>query len=393
MIYDAGMTPKVKTHSRGPKIEAFLSYSHESDSYLNLSKPLCADLVTMIKMRSNRDVEIFLDRDDLKWGQRFRESIDNGLTGATVLFVIATAQYLDSEFCRKEFLQFLNAAKAQGSQEVKRLILPIMPVNAEGIFVLDSDDEIASEIAEIQYEPIEEAVLEGPGSPAWRRSIARLADRFLQVVEAAETELEQERAEDTLEKTRAVGRVTDVADAGDEYEEDQPGVFDDLESITDVAELVTADIHSMGELLNRITETVTATDLSKASSAKEMNNKLSLVAKRLEPTTKEISLVGINVRDNINHIDVAVRRLAVLAKDDETGIFGTPIGTLLESMSSSLGTAQEVEKSMSSLLASLGTPEAASSLMRKALKPMRVGVVAFGDGIRVLQEWGPKLLD
>ena len=385
------MTPTVKSRSRGPKIEAFLSYSHESDNYLNLSQPLSADLVTMIKMRSNRDVEIFLDREDLKWGERFKESIDNGLTGATVLFVIATAQYLDSDFCRYEFLQFMNAAKAQGSEEVRRLILPIMPVNAKGIFVKDSDDEIASEIAEIQYELIEEAVLEGPGSPAWRRAVARLADRFLEVVNAAEAELEQDRAVSITAKPIA-GEVSGNAD-GDKDDEDQPGVFDDLESITEVSGIVTKDIESMGDLLVEFSNTVTATDLSKASSPKEMNNRLSLLAKRVGPITDQVASTGINIRNNINNIDVAVRRLAVLAKDDATGVFGTPIGSLLESMSSSLGTAEKLEKDMTELLASMGTAEATSSLMRKALKPMRVGVTAFGDGIRVLQGWSPKLLD
>lgn len=50
------------------KIEGFLSYAHGPDEFLNLAAPLHRDLVSVIKLRSNRDIEIFRDRDRYRVG-------------------------------------------------------------------------------------------------------------------------------------------------------------------------------------------------------------------------------------------------------------------------------------------------------------------------------------
>lgn len=139
---------------------------------------------------------IFRDREAIAWGDRWKATIDNGLANASVLFVIATTDYLASDNCRDEFLDFLNAAESSGMSGARRLILPIMPSDAPTIFHKGSEDKVAKEIPEIQYELIQEAVMDGEGSPAWRRALVQLADRFLQVVTVAETGAEDAATRD-----------------------------------------------------------------------------------------------------------------------------------------------------------------------------------------------------
>lgn len=385
-------TADVETPS-GSKIEAFLSYAHKADELMGLAEPLRRDLITMIELKSGRDVEIFWDRDSLKWGERFRDSIENGLSGASVLFVIATTHYLGSASCRQEFQQFRSATEAQGSEQVRRLILPIMPIDAERIFYEDSDDKIASEIAAIQYEPIQEAVIEGPGSPAWKRAIIRLTDRFIEVVEAAEAEFENgisQQAKSPAPKSKPDAQPESTSSDDDD---EGGGFYDSLSEVEDNTEIVTGEMNTLGQLIVDVGEIVSTTDFSKMRSAKEMTAKLALISKQLEPKTKELGSVGISIRDNVDNIDVAVRRLATLAKEDESGAFAGPVRDLLESMSSSLTEAEGVGEQMNSLLASMGPAEVSSAMLRKALKPMRTGVTAFGDAILVIQGWGPELLD
>ena len=188
---NASMVLSLSNHSSstGSKIEGFLSYAHKGDELLDFVEPLHHGLVNMIKLRANREIEIFRDRTSIKWGSRWESTIANGLEGASVLFVVATTHYLDSDACRDEFTTFLNTAKATGKAQATRLILPIMPVDASGVFNKKSSDPIAKEIAQIQYELIEDAVMDGPGTAAWRRGMQQLTVRFIEVVDAAEKAL------------------------------------------------------------------------------------------------------------------------------------------------------------------------------------------------------------
>lgn len=376
------MTTDSSSQATNSKIEAFLSYAHESDKHLTLAEPLHRDLVGMIKLRSNRDVEIFRDKVDLQWGVRFRATIESGLTGASVLFVIATTHYLASESCRAEFMDFLNAAKSTGRDEMRRLILPIVPIAAPTVFREDSEDEIASEIASIQYELIEDAVIAGPGSAEWKKAIIRLTDRFIEVVAAAEAEA-----------ALAVATVdSDTAKDSDEDADDR-GYFDalaDLEGDLDELKELTDEV---GSYLGKVTEPMVDLDFSKVTSAKQMTAKLALVAKKLEPTSKLIGTNGRAIRDKANAIDVSIRHLVRLAGDDKVPLLTNGVRDFLKTAKNSLGSTSTVVDQMNGLLTSMATAEATSTLMRNALKPMRSGITGLNDAISVMEKWGPELLD
>jgi hypothetical protein len=150
------------TRSSGSPINAFLSYAHATEDEYGLIEPLTSSLVNQVKARANRDLKIWKDTDDIPWGSKWRDAIEGGIKGASVLFVLASQHYLDSETCRQEFKTFLQAVEKTGSPQMRRLILPILPVDAPAIFREDSEDEIARVIAGTQYIEIEDAVIEGP---------------------------------------------------------------------------------------------------------------------------------------------------------------------------------------------------------------------------------------
>src|SRR3569832_168461 len=75
-----------------------------------------------VKMQTGRVFDIFQDRNDLKWGQQWKERIEDALFGVTFLIPIVTPSYFQSEACKKEFDTFLIRERALGEN---RLILPI----------------------------------------------------------------------------------------------------------------------------------------------------------------------------------------------------------------------------------------------------------------------------
>lgn len=373
----------------GSKIEAFLSYSHEADKFLKLAEPLHRDLVNVIKLRSNRDIEIFHDRKDIKWGDRWKSTIDSGLTNASVLFVIATTHYLGSNNCREEFLDFLNAAKSSEMVDARRLILPIMPM-ASPVFVDSSEDEIAKEIAEIQFELIEDAVTAGPQSPDWTRALIRLADRFIEVVTRAEEQAisaESEAPKNTLE----ISRTDEHGSPGAEEDPEEMGYLEAIAKVEEDFGDLTDLAGQLGQLMQTVVLPTQEVDISNVKSAKEMTAKIGLLAKRMAPDSKKMGLVGRELRDKASSIDVTIRTLVRIAQDEST--FTDQVRSFLVTAQESMEVTEEVQNQMDSLLSSMAPAEAASSLMRNALKPMRSGIVAFGDAMGIMRKWGPELLD
>ncbi len=402
------MTTHSLANASSSKIEGFLSYSHASDEFLQIAEPLHRGLVRAIKLRSNRDIVIFRDREAIAWGDHWKATIDNGLANASVLFVIATTDYLASDNCRDEFLDFLNAAKSSGLSGARRLILPIMPIDAPNVFHKESDDEIAAEIAEIQYELIQEAVMDGEGSPAWKRALVQLADRFLAVVTAAEAEAEtaalRDQAADSQDVAPTQLRGEQSGDganlsegpepaAADHIHDDAPGFFDTLESVEGDFQELTALAEKMSGLMVTVVKPMKDLDFSKTTTAKSMNAKLAKLAKDMAPDSKAMGETGLAMRDKTNDIDVSIRHMVRLAKSVEEPTIQDGVLAFLTNAKENLSGVGSVVDQMESLLASMAPAEAASTLMRKALKPMRTGIVATSDSVRVLQKWGPELLN
>lgn len=388
-------------------IEGFLSYNHAADEFLNIAEPLHRGLVTAIKLRSNRDITIFRDRQAIGWGDRWKETIDNGLANASVLFVIATTEYLASDNCRDEFLDFLNAAKSSGLKGARRLILPIMPIDAPTIFHKDSEDEVAAEIAEIQYELIQDAVMDGEGSPAWRRALLQLADRFLEVVTQAEEEAELAADREEAAASEALHTSSSEAPSSQEApnlkpgqqphadtnnDADDQGFFDLIESVEAGFGDVTGLAEKMGGLMTTVVRPMKGLDLKNSKSAKAMNAKLSGLAKAMEPDCRAIGETGRALRDRTNEIDVNIRHLVRLAKSVNQKEITEGVHGFLTGAQESLSTIGPVADQMEGLLNSMASAEAASTLMRKTLKPMRMGIVATSDSVRLIQKWGPELL-
>lgn len=385
------MNPNNLAEASVTTIEGFLSYSHESDEFLQIAEPLHRDLVRAIKLTSNRHIEIFRDRTSIKWGSRWEAAIDNGLANASVLFVIATTDYLNSANCRAEFLDFLNAANSSGNKLAKKLILPIVPVNSP-VFSLDSEDEVARQIAEIQFESIQEAVIEGEKSPAWRRALFKLAERFIEVVSNVEEEAFKDQIEGSEDPQNKVSiPASDQTLDGEGSGSEELGFLDAIASVEEDFEEMTSLAQEMGSLLNTVSDPVAEIDLGSVSSAKEMNRKLALVAHQMEPNSKALGEVGKKLREKTSSIDLTIRSLVRIANENGDPL-AESVSEFLKNAHEAMSVTYEVEGQMASLLDSMAPAEAASSILRKSLKPMRSGIVAFSDAMQIMKKWGPDLL-
>ena len=174
---------------------------------------------------------------------------------------------------------------------------------------------------------------------------------------------------------------------------DDHGFFDLIESVETGFHELTGLAEQMGGLMVSVVRPMDGLDLKNTKSAKVMNAKLAKLAKEMEPDCQAIGETGRALRDKTNDIDVSIRHLVRLAKSANQLVITEGVHGFLSGAQESLTSVGPVVDQMESLLDSMAPAEAASTLMRKALKPMRTGIVATSDSVRMLQKWGPELLN
>lgn len=372
------------TRDSGTPISAFLSYAHATEDEYGLIEPLSLSLVNQVKARANRDLKIWKDTDDIPWGSQWRDAIEGGIKGASVLFVLATQHYLDSEACRQEFNDFLQAVEKTGRSELRRLILPILPIAAPGIFHEDSEDEIARVIASTQYIEIEDAVIEGPKSPAWGRAMKQLSIAFIKVVDDVERELASGSG-----SSAAVDSEVDVL----EEEDGGPGFIDRMGQIEEEFESMQGEVVALASALDAFPAIAQESDFSSVKSARHMLTQLTLLARKLDPLSQKIGASGGVVKASAQSIDDNLRSVAKSLHEIQTEEQRQELREQLTSMASTMETANGVGDQMTSMLTSMRQVESSSAAVRKALRPFRRGISDFRDALRIMQAWGPDMLE
>lgn len=373
------------TRDSGTPINAFLSYAHATENEFKLVDPLVSSLMNQVKARANRDLKIWKDTDDIPWGSKWREAIEGGIKGASVFIVLATQHYLDSEVCRQEFNDFMKAVDKTGKHELRKLLLPILPIDAPAIFHEEAEDEIARTIANTQYIEIEDAVIDGPQSPAWSRAMKTLSQAFIRVVEDVEKELSSE-----------IGGATRVAivSSEDENEVDGvPGFIDRMSVIEDEMESMQDEMSNLDRALKDFPEIAQAADLSGANSAKQMLTKLSLFARNVEPISAAVGNSGQSINASAKNMDENLRLAVTSLRDIQTPDQRNQLRDQLNNLKQMAVSASEVGEQMTSLLSSMRQIESSSVVVRNALRPFRRGISDFRDALHVMQTWGPDIID
>jgi hypothetical protein len=87
----------------------FWSYVHRDDEAAGRRITRLATLLReAYGLATGADLELFVDRESLAWGDAWRERIDVAIAGTTFFIPILTPRYFESSECRHELLKFLG---------------------------------------------------------------------------------------------------------------------------------------------------------------------------------------------------------------------------------------------------------------------------------------------
>jgi hypothetical protein len=167
--------------------DAFWSYTHEDDERLNGAiSSLARRLGNEYAVSSGDNLNLFLDRQSLNWGDTWREKIDSALGTAPLLIAIITPKFVRSVECRRELLTFASQAESRG---FSRLLLPILFIDTPGLDE-SSADEVMAIVARTQYVSWSRLRLLEEDSSEVRTAVNALARRIMHLQAEAQQSMQ-----------------------------------------------------------------------------------------------------------------------------------------------------------------------------------------------------------
>ncbi|WP_326945236.1 toll/interleukin-1 receptor domain-containing protein [Amycolatopsis sp. NBC_01307] len=162
----------------------FWSYVHRDDAAEGERiSQLARDVVSQFEMISGETISLFLDRDSMEWGDKWRAKIDTTLASVAFFVPIITPRYFMSTECRRELNFFARRANELGIPE---LVMPIKYIDFPGLTDDSPLDDSISLIKSFQWEDWTETRFCSRTSPEYRQAVARLAERMYRVNSALE---------------------------------------------------------------------------------------------------------------------------------------------------------------------------------------------------------------
>ncbi len=197
---------------------AFMSYVHTDDRYGHLTQ-FRERLSAEVQVQTGHEFPIFQDRQDILWGQNWKQRIEESLDAVTFLIPIITPSFFNSQPCRKEYERFVDRETKLHRND---LILPVYYVDSP--LLNDGErrltDAVAEAIVQRQYADWRDLRFEPFTNPQVCRTLAGLAVQVrdaLERVSAAESKVvEKTRRRAGTNPISRVDTQPDVTESGEE---------------------------------------------------------------------------------------------------------------------------------------------------------------------------------
>ncbi|WIB26184.1 AAA family ATPase [Curtobacterium sp. MCSS17_015] len=167
-----------------PNVDAslFVSYVHaDNDHARGRILRFAQDVKSTYHALYGFEIDLFIDRNDILWGENWRTRLDREVSATTFLLSFVTPRYLTSEACRSEVLGFSAAAKAAGDV---RLLLPLQWIDTRATGVVDPSDPVRKALEDSQYIDVTAVRRSEPGSSDWDDMVEEVVSRLRQSIEA-----------------------------------------------------------------------------------------------------------------------------------------------------------------------------------------------------------------
>jgi hypothetical protein len=365
--------------------QGFWSYVHNDDQAEGgRISQLARDIVAQYQMLTGEEIRLlFLDKDDLKWGDQWRKEIDSSLASVAFFVPVMTPRYFMSPECRRELQFFLRRANELG---IKELILPLHYVNVPALHNEATEDELIRLLSTFQWEDWRELRFSDVGSADYRRSVARLAEKLVEA---------NKRAEEI-----GTPIATQPETVPTESEDELPGNIDLLATfeekllkLPETLNAITSDIQQIGQIMNESTNDIERANKQGKGFAARLIVARQTATKLVEPTERIWSLSN-EFASQIHDVDAGFR---IIIERAPTEIKENPESkahfcNFFAGVRQMSGASQEAIGSMQYMVTASEPLEKMSRDLRPVLRRLKQGLTSLIEATGVSKEW-TQLID
>jgi hypothetical protein len=361
------------------ELAGFWSYVHaDDDADGGRVSRLARDVVAQYEMLTGEKIDLFLDRDNIPWGEEWRKKIDQSLSSIAFFISVLTPRYFMSSECRRELQKFARSARDLGIEE---LVLPLLYVDVPGLHEDIPSDDLVALVKTFQWEDWRELRFSDIGSGEYRRGVVRLAQRLVEANrKAAETSVSAALSE----------REPLESDAND-----SPGLLDQMAAAEETlpkwqltVEAIGVQIALVGQIAEKAAEEMTRGDAQGKGFAARLTVARSLAQRLREPSERVWSL-GNEFATQLYQIDDGLRALIEQASSEvhespEARIHVCVFFYVVRNLSDAT---HEGLASLQGLIDEISPVESLSRDLRDPLRRLRQGFTLMLEAREVADEW------
>lgn len=351
----------------------FWSYVHaDDDAEGGRIVKLAHDVVARYQMVTGEEIDLFLDRDSLEWGDAWRSKVDEALTGVAFFIPVITPRFFQSAECRRELNFFARKATQLG---IRELVMPILYVDVPALHVEPITDDAMQLVKTFQWEDWTDLSFEDPDSSAYRRGVAKLAERLASASRSAEL-------------------VDVTAQVVDLDEDDAPGLIDRVAAMEDTLPLwqetlteITRELERVGEIVSGSAEEIERGNEQGKAFAARLTVARKLAGELSDPANR-IQQLGGEFTSQLNDVDSGIRALIERAPEEmDSEEDRTTVCTFFESLREMAASAEDGLGAAEQMVGAVQGVEGLSRDMRPPLRKMRAGLTMMAEGRSVIREW------
>jgi len=355
---------------------SFWSYVRDDDTALfGKIGDLRDDLRRIYKLMTGDSIEIFMDRDDIGWGQQWDQVIHRGITRTVFMLPIVTPSYFRSDACRDELLRFNSLCSQRGLSE---LILPVVFTGLERISV-ESDDEVVRIVAGTQREDFSDVWPYERGGQEWMLGVRQLVRGLIRA--------EQRIDERLLELLDSTPAATPSGTDPDEIPDSELGMAEYIAAIIPATESAAASLQVAVERFEEFVDTLVATPLggdnAGSQNPRAFQAQIAVTANAIKDSAAELESTGSTALEQVAEADKLISGMyQSLSSMHDT--------SFLTEFRASMGDATPVRSAvdmMNEMIRQLSDVERLSSVLRKELRPARRGMQFIRDAGRLYLGW------
>jgi hypothetical protein len=360
------------------ELKGFWSYVHaDDDADGGRVARLAQDVAAQFEMLTGEKIDLFLDRDDISWGEDWRNKIDESLSSIAYFIPVLTPRYFMSSECRRELQFFARRAKNLGIEE---LVLPLLYVDVPSLHGDTPSDDLVALVKTFQWENWRELRFSDVDSGEYRRGVARLAQRLV----------EANRKAEEVNVAAAIELEPSVEDA-----DDSPGLLDQLAAAEETLPQWQITLEAIGREIESITQMAqeAAADIERGNAqGKGFAARLTIARKlsqRLHEPTENIWSLANEFASQLHQIDPGFRAMieqaSIEVRDNPES--QSEVCTFFQSIRGLSASAREALESVQSMIDAISPVEAMSRDLRHPLRRLRQGLTLIVEAREVTDEW------